>query len=65
MDEPGEFVEGGDLEDLEAAGFAGDPVGVGWATGDRQECLSYFAGVAFGPYCFRESHGDISIISVV
>ena len=46
MDEPGEFVQGGNLEDLEAAGFAGDPVGAG---GDRQEYLSYFAGVAFGP----------------
>ena len=37
MDEPGEFVQGGNLEDLEAAGFAGDPVGAG---GDRQEYLS-------------------------
>ncbi len=45
MEEPGEFGKGGDLEDLEAAGFAGDPVGAG---GDRQECLSYFVGVAFG-----------------
>jgi hypothetical protein len=27
---------------------------------DRQECLSYF-----GLSCFRGSHGDISIISVV
>ena len=62
MDKPGEFVEGGDLEDLEAAGFAREPVGVGWGTGDmdRQECLSYF-----GLSCFRGSHGDISIISVV
>ena len=62
MDEPGEFVEGGGLEDLEAAGFAGKPVGVGWggADMDRQECLSYF-----GLSCFRGSHGDISIISVV
>jgi hypothetical protein len=48
VDEPGEFVEGGDLEDLEAAGFAGDPVGVGWARGDRQECLSYFSRLPFG-----------------
>jgi hypothetical protein len=49
VDEPGEFVEGGDLEDLEAAGFAGEPVGVGWRGGDldRQECLSYFAGFTF------------------
>jgi hypothetical protein len=62
VDEPGEFAEGGDLEDLEAAGFAGDPVAVGWGGGDldRQECLSYF-----GLSCFRGSHGDISIISVV
>jgi len=42
VDEPGEFVEGGDLEDLEAAGFAGDPVGVGSGRGDRQECPPYF-----------------------
>ena len=32
----------------------------GWARRDRQECLSYF-----GLSCFRGSHGDISIISVV
>ena len=50
MDEPGEFAQGGDLEDLEAAGFAGDPVGVGLGRGgDRQECLYHFAGVTFGP----------------
>jgi hypothetical protein len=62
VDEPGELVQGGDLEDLEAAGFAGDPVGVGLGRGDmdRQECLS-----CFGLSCFRGSHGDISIISVV
>ena len=65
MDEPGEFVEGRDLEDLETAGFASDPVGVGEAGRDRQECLSYFAGLTFGLQCFRGSHGDISIISVV
>jgi hypothetical protein len=47
---------------LEAAGFAGEPVGIGWSGGDldRQECLSYF-----GLSCFGGSHGDISIISVV
>jgi len=65
VDEPGEFVQGGDLEDLEAAGFAGDPFGVGLGRGDRQECLFYFADLAFGLSCFRGSHGDISIISVV
>ena len=67
VDEPGDFVEGGDLEDFEAAGFAGEPFGAGLGRGDidRQECLSYFAGVAFGLSCFRGSHGDISIISVV
>jgi hypothetical protein len=67
VDKPGEFVEGGDLEDLEAAGFADEPVGVGWGGGDmdRQECLSYFAGFMFALQCFRGSHGDISIISVV
>jgi hypothetical protein len=38
VDEPGEFVQGGDLEDLEAAGFAGEPFGVGFGRGgDRQE----------------------------
>jgi len=57
VDEPGNFVEGGDLEDLEAAGLVGDPVGAGWARGDRQECLSYF-----GLTCFRESHSSTSII---
>ena len=60
VDEPGEFVEGVDLEDLEAAGFAGEPVGGSRGGRDRQECLSYF-----GLSCFRGSHGDISIISVV
>lgn len=50
------------MEDLEAAGFAGEPAGIGRRGGDmdRQECLSYF-----GLSCFRGSHGDISIISVV
>jgi len=48
VDEPGEFVEGWDLEDLQAAGFAGDPVGVGLGRGDGQECLSYFTGLPFG-----------------
>ncbi len=50
VDEPGKFVQGGGLEDLEAAGFAGEPVGVGlgrWDR-DRQECLSCFAGRTFG-----------------
>jgi len=53
VDEPREFAQSGDLEDLDAAGFAGDPVGAGLGRGrmDRQECLSclsYFAGVASG-----------------
>ena len=48
VDEPRDFAQGGDLEDLEAAGFAGDPVGVGLGRGDRQECLPYFAGLTFG-----------------
>ncbi len=50
VDEPGKFVQGGDLEDLEAAGFAGDPGGVGLGRGDRdrQECPSCFAGLTFG-----------------
>ena len=49
VDEPGDVVEGGDLENLEAAGLAGDPVGVGLGRGgDRQECLSNFADLPFG-----------------
>ena len=50
VEEPGEFGKGGDLEDLEATGFAGDPGGVGLGRGDRdrQECLSCFAGLTFG-----------------
>jgi len=48
VDEPGEFVEGRDLEDLEAAGFAGDPVGVGLGRGgNRQQCLSYLVDLPF------------------
>ena len=47
VDEPGEFGKGGDLEDLEAAGFAGDPLGAGEARGDRLECPSYLAGPTF------------------
>ena len=51
LDEPGEICECGDLQNLDAADFAFDPVRVGSGGRDRQECLSYrgaFAGLAFG-----------------
>ena len=51
VDEPGEFCECGNLQDLDAADFAFDPVRVGLGGRDRQECLSCrgaFADFAFG-----------------
>ena len=68
VDEPGESCKGGDLEDLYAADLAFDPVRVGAVGRDRQEFLSYrgaFAGLAFGPQCFRGRHSDTSIIAEV
>jgi len=66
VDEPGEFGEGGDLEDSEPAGFAFGPLLIGSGGRDRQECLSYWGtfAVAFAIRCFRGRHGNISIISV-
>jgi hypothetical protein len=46
--EPGKFGERGYLKDLNAAEFAFDPVGVASVGGERHECPSYFADLAFG-----------------
>jgi len=58
VDEPGEFVERGDLEDLEAAGFAGDPGSSGAGVD------AWLARAALCRYCFRGSHNSNSIIGV-
>jgi hypothetical protein len=59
VDEPRELCERGDLQDLDAADFAFDPVRVGLGGRDSQECLS-----DRGLKCFRGSHNSNSIIGV-
>ena len=61
VDEPGEFCEGGRLEDSDAAGFAFDPVWVGSGRRDRQKRLSYLAELTPRLECFRGSHSLLSI----
>ena len=60
MDEPGEFGEGGDLENAEAARGVGGPVRGGGPAGGgvAAECSA-------DADCFRERHEENSIIAVV
>ncbi len=64
VDEPRKFCECGYLEDLNVLRFALDPLRVGLAGRDKQECLSHWGELAFGLQCFRGSHNSNSIIGV-
>jgi len=48
VDEPREFCERGDLEEMNSSHVAFDPVRVGSVGRDRQECLSHRGELALG-----------------
>jgi hypothetical protein len=59
VDEPGEFCECGDLQDLDAASFKRAPTVEGGAWVSETRAASFLGR------CIRERHSDTSIISVV